>query len=122
MLCKRIVDMIEVAAAEDPDQFAEATKVLASQSSYLRSVLKNKKRQQPGTQDALYRGSLDEGDGASALCGSPRYVYSELLCGQTPCGEEVPCPGEAAGSAEMCGRLCSEELKLYRRATPNIAS
>jgi len=42
MQCKRIVSMLEAATAKDPGQFAEATKVLSSQSSYLRSVLNGK--------------------------------------------------------------------------------
>lgn len=37
--CKRIVNMIEAAAEKDPQQFAEATKLLSNQSLYLRSVI-----------------------------------------------------------------------------------
>eukprot|EP00448_Togula_jolla_P017680 CAMPEP_0170580868 /NCGR_PEP_ID=MMETSP0224-20130122/6736_1 /TAXON_ID=285029 /ORGANISM="Togula jolla, Strain CCCM 725" /LENGTH=87 /DNA_ID=CAMNT_0010903967 /DNA_START=358 /DNA_END=621 /DNA_ORIENTATION=+ len=34
--------MLEAASAKDPEQFAEATKVLSSQSSYLRAVLRTR--------------------------------------------------------------------------------
>lgn len=63
MQCKRILNMIETAATRDPQQFAEATKVLANQSPYLRSVLD----QQPkieGTPEFAATGGAASSEGA----------------------------------------------------------
>lgn len=56
MQCKRIVSMLEAATAKDPEQFAEATKLLSSQSLYLRSVVKSRSKGEDG-----------EGGGAEAV-------------------------------------------------------
>jgi len=48
MQCKRIVSMLEAASAKDPEQFAEATQVLSSQSTYLQEVVRNSRVNKDG--------------------------------------------------------------------------
>jgi len=57
MQCKRIVSMLEAASAKDPEQFAEATRVLSSQSTYLRTVLKTKLNQDGTAEGEPERGA-----------------------------------------------------------------
>eukprot|EP00927_Polykrikos_kofoidii_P073053 TRINITY_DN69128_c0_g1_i1.p1 TRINITY_DN69128_c0_g1~~TRINITY_DN69128_c0_g1_i1.p1 ORF type:complete len:345 (-),score=40.98 TRINITY_DN69128_c0_g1_i1:57-1016(-) len=71
MQCKRIVSMLETASAKDPEQFADATRMLASQSTYLQSVLKNQ-----------LGGGVNKGDDLQASHPTPLPVVAPLRKGR----------------------------------------
>jgi len=98
MQSKRIQGMIENAAAKDPEQFAEAAKVLAKQNPYLLSVLQ-KDSPEPAAS------SPEQGTVLEVASGTFE-AFMNLLKGSAV-GSAVAGPG-TSGNAKMRG--CSEDI------------
>jgi hypothetical protein len=97
MQSKRIQGMIENAAAKDPEQFAEAAKVLAKQNPYLRAVL-----QKDSPEPAV---SPEQGTVLDVASGTFE-AFMNLLKGSAV-GSTVTSPS-TSGNAKS--RACSEDI------------